>query len=289
MAFAPPPKPKGIHNANRLPNPTASGGASKENDDPYTYNKVPPSLGTAEKIEDEKVVFDATMEKWCQSTWELKGWQARRITVTREKVYFFKPGCEHIVDMIPLSEIDKFDQGVVRPSTVARGRSLLMRGKSILHLGSTSTMQATELQERLHRTALESINMKSEDAPSHQGQLKMTVNEPPSTENDETRTVSIVTHLDGVLGGRTYYLRASDEQEAQRFLGTTGLAHTKAMHHFTRDQCITRIQRRIERVYEHTYFQTFIAAMIMGNFFRRSLSCRSEIQNGTTTRTGVTS
>jgi len=49
-----------------------------------------------------------------------RGWQKRRVVVTGQAILFFKAGSQHIIDRIPLHEVDDITLGTsqVRPRLV---------------------------------------------------------------------------------------------------------------------------------------------------------------------------
>jgi hypothetical protein len=84
--------------------------------------------------------------------------------------------------------------------------------------------------------------------------------------NAPLRGVVIKTHEQSVHNGKVYYLRCEDEQADQDWLMKAEKLHQIAVRTFSKRVCFAHTQRRIAKIYDHFYFQTFIASMILGSF-----------------------
>ena len=241
--------------------------------DPFARLRVQPGLGNVSRLKGETIACDTMMEKYTPSHWQgKKAWQKRRVVLTNHSIFFFKENSEDIVDLIPLIAISSVERSSAAPHSLLQHTASMSarpaeEGRPMPSLQQTKTQFAASFNLPLF------LNLKSSDlsvALSQNVSLKHVKETCPDfdTAADVVNAgVVIKTDANGIFQGKVYYFKCQDEEEADHFVEEASRLHSADISKHRKRRLGHRLRSEIRTVYEHIYFQAFIAVMIMGNFF----------------------
>jgi hypothetical protein len=96
-------------------------------------------------------------------------------------------------------------------------------------------------------------------------------------EESSERDFVIKTDVSSIMRGKSYFLRARDQEEAQLWVSSTSEAVAAAKEAYQRKVSKERIQKQLRFVHDHPAFQSGVAILILANFIASMVELQIDV------------